>query len=201
MKQKSIYYEAIFTLLTLGYVLMGRANESAQAVQRRIQIAIGDVSIYTGGYGDGSSLAGSSLNSSGSGSGSGQGHHTSSGSNDSGSSGSAASKLFKKGSKSSSKNGSNTIGEFTDYLTEENLAGIDQQLTSAADLYCKAAGVFEYVIQQMIPRWNQRLASVTAALASSSSSTTASISGVGKLIPESSRPVDVQTNLISAHVK
>ncbi|KAG0052770.1 hypothetical protein BGZ83_002124 [Gryganskiella cystojenkinii] len=203
VKQKSIYYEAIFTLLTLGYVLMDRANESSQAVQRRIQIAIGDVSTYTGGYGDGSSMTGSGLNSSGSGSGSGSGngHHTSSGSNDGSSN--SGSKLFKKISKSSSKNGSNTIGEFTDYLTEEDLAGIDQQLTSAADLYCKAAGVFEYVTQQMIPRWNQRLASVTAALSSSSSSNSSASTptGVGKAVTESARPVDVQTNLISAHVK
>lgn len=203
MKQKSIYYESIFTLLTLGYVLMDRANETSQAVQRRIQIAIGDVSTYTGGYGDGSSMSGSGINSSGvgnsGGNGAGLGHHSSGSTDASGSSGSSTSKLFKKRSKSSTKSGSNMIGEFTDYLTEEDLAGIDQQLTSAADLYCKAAGVFEYVTQQMIPRWNQRIASVTAALASSSTATVPA--GLGKIVPESARPVDVQTSLISAHVR
>jgi len=205
VKQKSIYYESIFTLLTLGYVLMDRANEASQSVQRRIQVAIGDVSTYTGGYGDGSSMAGSGLNSTGPHSigspgtgGSGGSHHSSSGSADGGSGGSsssAASKLFKKGSSKSKTN--NTIGEFTDYLTDEDLAGMDHQLTTAADLYCKAAGVFEYVTQQMIPRWNQRIASVTAALAASNAAPV----GLGKIVPESARPVDVQTSLISAHVK
>lgn len=205
MKQKSIYYEAIFTLLTLGYVIMNRANEASQSVQRRIQIAIGDVSTYTGGYSDGSSMAGASLNSSGSGGGSGStssmdgsgsmggGSGNSSGNN----SGSSASRLFKKSSKSSKGTG-NTIGEFTDYLTDEDLAWIDHQLTLAADLYCRAAGVFEYVTQQMIPRWNQRIASVTAALTAVSNHGPV---GLGKIVPESARPVDVQTNLVSAHIK
>jgi len=213
VKQKSIYYEAIFTLLTLGYVLMDRANEASQSVQRRIQVAIGDVSTYTGGYGDGSSMAGASLSSSGSGGGgsgssSSIGGHSGSidgsgsigGGNGSGSgnnSGSSASRLFKKSSKSG-KGAGNTIGEFTDYLTDEDLAGIDHQLTSAADLYCKAAGVFEYVTQQMIPRWNQRIASVTAALTAASNHGPV---GLGKIVPESARPVDVQTSLISAHIK
>src|SRR5689334_14151865 len=57
VKQKSIHYEAIFTLLTLGYVLMDRANEYSNAVQKKIQIAIGDIPNYPGFHsGEGASL-------------------------------------------------------------------------------------------------------------------------------------------------
>ena len=68
-------------------------------------------------------------------------------------------------------------------MNDEDLAGMDQQLTTAADLYCKAAGVFEHVVQEMIPKWNE---------ADKDSK---------KLTPESARPVDVQTSVVSAHVK
>ncbi|KAG0296005.1 hypothetical protein BGZ98_001157 [Dissophora globulifera] len=183
VKHKSIHYEAIFSILTLGYVFMDRANESSYAVQNKIQVAIGDISTYAGGYGDGSSMAGSthhssSTASSGSGTGGfGGGAATSSvagsttgggagASGSIGSGGGATSRLFKIGSSSSTSSSTsskkaaknpNTIGEFTDYLNDDDLAAIDHQLTTAADLYCKAAGIFEYVVQGMIPRWNESL--------------------------------------------
>ncbi|KAG9324002.1 hypothetical protein KVV02_007324 [Mortierella alpina] len=209
VKQKSIHYEAIFTLLTLGYVLMDRANESSNAVQKKIQIAIGDIPNYPGFHsGEGASLGFIGNGSSGSShsksnSSSSSNHHSVGGSSSPGSVGvsgsvsaaaaQAGSRLLKKtgissssamiSSKKSTKNPSNTVGEFTDYLNDEDLAGMDHQLTTAADLYCKAAGVFEHVVQEMIPRWND------AAQDSK------------KMTPESSRPVDVQTSVVSAHVK
>ncbi|KAF9574404.1 hypothetical protein EC968_006564 [Mortierella alpina] len=217
VKQKSIHYEAIFTLLTLGYVLMDRANECSNAVQKKIQIAIGDIPNYPGFHsGEGASLG--FINNSGASSNSTSNNHhhnlsvggsslsspspssslspgsigVSSGSV-SAAAAQAGSRLLKKtgisssssvSSKKSTKSPINTIGEFTDYLNDEDLAGMDHQLTTAADLYCKAAGVFEHVVQEMIPRWNH-----TAAQESK------------KVTPESSRPVDVQTSVVSAHVK
>ncbi|KAF9113799.1 hypothetical protein BGX27_000769 [Mortierella sp. AM989] len=220
VKQKSIHYEAIFTILTLGYVLLDRANEYSQAVQKKILVAIGDVSNYVGGYGDGSSMSGSGPHpdgTSGSSSGSsGSGFSAaavaaaalSSGPRNAGSNGGGgASRLFKKSSSnptaSKSARNSNTIGEFTDYLSDEDMAEIDHQLTTAADLYCKAAGVFEYVAQEMIPKWNRYLAAVTVAQETSSGSvgTKAPSSATVKALSESSRPVDVQTSVISAHIK
>lgn len=197
MKHKSVYYEYIFTLLTLGYVYMDRANEYSQYAHNKILVAIGDVSNYTGGYGDGSSMAGTNVNyNSGSAVNSGIASGMAGSSSNSmasttkslsSSSSSTASRLFKK--KSSIIKGSavsNTIGEFTDYLTEEDLAGIDHQLTTAADLYCKAAGIFEYVAQDLIPKWNE--SGLGAAGGSAKGA-------------ETSRPVDVQISVVSAHVK
>lgn len=193
MKHKSVYYEYVFTLLTLGYIYMNRANEYSQFAHNKILVAIGDVSTYTGGYGDGSSMAGTSINyNAGSavsaGVASGMAGSSNSTSNTSkNSSSSTASRLFKK--KSSIMKGSassNTIGEFTDYLSEEDLAGIDHQLTTAADLYCKAAGIFEYVAQDLIPKWNE------SGLGASGGS------GKGT---DAARPVDVQTSVVSAHIK
>ncbi|KAG0352112.1 hypothetical protein BG005_008395 [Podila minutissima] len=196
VKHKSVYYEYVFTLLTLGYVYMDRANEYSQYAHNKILVAIGDVSNYTGGYGDGSSMAGTNVNynsgsavSSGIASGMAGSSSNSTGSTAKGSSSasSTASRLFKK--KSSIIKGSatsNTIGEFTDYLTEEDLAGIDHQLTSAADLYCKAAGIFEYVAQDLIPKWNE--SGLGAAGGSAKGA-------------EASRPIDVQISVVSAHIK
>ncbi|KAI1317502.1 hypothetical protein EDD11_008309 [Mortierella claussenii] len=220
VKHKSIHYEAIFTLLTLGYVLMDRANEYSQAVQKKIQVAIGDVSTYAGGYGDGSSMAGSghhhSSSSSNSGSGSGSGASALVASTAPSSASGAGSRLFKKSISTSlpskSAKNSNTIGEFTDYLNDEDLVTIDHQLTTAADLYCKAAGVFEYVAQEMIPRWNESAAAaqqesggpsvagitVGKSLLSSSSSSSSSSK---KAMSETSRPIDVQTSVVSAHIR
>ncbi|KAF8959552.1 hypothetical protein BGZ46_001749 [Entomortierella lignicola] len=212
VKQKSIHYEAIFTILTLGYVLMNRANEYSQAVQKKILVAIGDISNYVGGYGDGSSMAGNHTHHNNSNNGSSGGSVAaaalSSGPGSAGSSSGGTSRLFKKSSSSTSSKSSknpNTIGEFTDYLSDEDLAGIDQQLTTAADLYCKAAGVFEYVVQDMIPKWNKYLAAATvqAYEASSDGNTPlkAPSSATVKALSESSRPVDVQTSVVSAHIK
>ncbi|KAG0319866.1 hypothetical protein BGZ99_004869 [Dissophora globulifera] len=253
VKHKSIHYEAIFSILTLGYVFMDRANESSYAVQNKIQVAIGDISTYAGGYGDGSSMAGSthhnsSTASSGSGTGgfgggaatssvagstTGGGAGASGSSSSFGSGGGATSRLFKIGSSSSTSSSTsskkaaknpNTIGEFTDYLNDDDLAAIDHQLTTAADLYCKAAGIFEYVVQGMIPRWNESLkvstpgatlgreASYESAGSGSNSGGVVTGLGVGKASLSSSssgkkaqsktsRPVDVQTSLISAHIK
>ncbi|KAF8988029.1 hypothetical protein CPC16_008396 [Podila verticillata] len=193
VKHKSVYYEYVFTLLTLGYVYMDRANEYSQSAHNKILVAIGDVSTYTGGYGDGSSMAGPSINynagsaiSAGVASGM-AGSSSSTSSTSKSSSSSTASRLFKK--KSSIMKGSassNTIGEFTDYLTEEDLAGIDHQLTTAADLYCKAAGIFEYVAQDLIPKWSE------SGLGASGGS------GKGT---DAAHPVDVQTSVVSAHIK
>lgn len=211
IKQKSIHYEAIFTLLTLGYVLMDRANEYSNAVQNKIQIAIGDIPNYPGFHsGEGASLGFVSSSSGHSHSKSSHNHTNSNNSNNAGSSpgstglggsvsaasaaaAQAGSRLLKKtgisssaissASKKSTKSPSNTIGEFTDYLNDEELAGMDHQLTTAADLYCKASGVFEYVVQEMIPKWND------------------APNDSKKLTPESSRPIDVQTSVVSAHVK
>ncbi|CAO3571370.1 unnamed protein product [Mortierella alpina] len=217
VKQKSIHYEAIFTLLTLGYVLMDRANEHSNAVQRKIQIAIGDVPNYPGFHsGEAASLgfigSGSGISNSNSGSNSNNNtnNHSSSSSSSNGAGGSsspgsmgvsgsvsaaavqAGSRLLKKtaksassaiSSKKSTKSPSNTIGEFTDYLNDTDLTGMDHQLTTAADLYCKAAGVFEHVVQELIPKWND------------------APEDSKKITPESSRPVDVQTSVVSAHVK
>ncbi|KAG0047344.1 hypothetical protein BGZ89_000837 [Linnemannia elongata] len=206
IKNKSIHYEAIFTLLTLGYALMDRANELSFTVQRKILIAIGDVSTYVGGYGDGTSMKGSGLtsslgNSTLSDSG---GHDHGLNSTSIGSGGAtkqsgvanATSRLFKKSSNTSSKaaKNSNTIGEFTDYLNDEDLAGMDHQLTTAADLYCRAAGVFEYVVQEMIPRWNEFKPAVVISVKDSSASNK-------KAGVETSRPVDVQTSVVSAHIR
>ncbi|KAG0257531.1 hypothetical protein BG011_003917 [Mortierella polycephala] len=208
VKQKSIYYEAIFTFLTLGYVFMDRANECTQAVQRKIQLAIGDESTYVGGYGDGSSLVGTGIGHTNSSS----GHHGvrsgfgSSGDIGHGSGGGgggtgisvlkskhgAATRLFKKGlssASSKSSKSSNMIGEFTDYLSDEDLAGIDHRLTMAADLYCRAAGVFEYVVQEMIPKWND--AAIVAGEDKESK----------KAVSEMSRPIDIQTSVVSAHIR
>ncbi|KAG0036966.1 hypothetical protein BGZ82_003387 [Podila clonocystis] len=196
VKHKSVYYEYVFTLLTLGYVYMDRANEYSQYAHNKILVAIGDISNYTGGYGDGSSMAGTNVNyNSGSAVSSGIASGMAGSSNSTGSttkslsssSSSTASRLFKK--KSSIIKGpaaSNTIGEFTDYLTEEDLAGIDHQLTTAADLYCKAAGIFEYVAQDLIPKWNE------SGLGAAGGSTKGT---------EASRPVDVQISVVSAHIK
>ncbi|KAF9949309.1 hypothetical protein BGZ70_001831 [Mortierella alpina] len=222
VKQKSIHYEAIFTLLTLGYVLMDRANEHSNAVQRKIQIAIGDVPNYPGFHsGEGASLGfmgsgsgishskGNNSDSSSSNNNNNNNNNNSSSSNSAGGSSSqgsigisgsvsaaaavqAGSRLLKKtaksassamSSKKSSKSPSNTIGEFTDYLNDVDLTGMDHQLTTAADLYCKAAGVFEHVVQEMIPKWND------------------APEDSKKITSESSRPVDVQTSVVSAHVK
>ncbi|KAF9579919.1 hypothetical protein BGW38_003633 [Lunasporangiospora selenospora] len=190
-------------MLTLGYVLMDRANEYAHSTQRKILIAIGDLSAYAAG--DGSSIVGSSspmtatasVASSASGLGSGISGPKSS-------KPSAASRLFKKSSSTSgsssskgSKSNSNTIGEFTDYLTDEDLARIDQQLTMAADLYCRAAGVFEYIAQELIPRWNSSLVVLPKA---TDGSDVAAAPG-GKVQSESSRPVDVQSCFVSAQIR
>ncbi|KAG0350039.1 hypothetical protein BGZ54_004076, partial [Gamsiella multidivaricata] len=235
VKHKSIHYEAIFTLLTLGYVLMDRANEYSHTVQKKILVAIGDISSYAGGYGDGSSMVGSHIHhsgiagGSGSGIGGGAGSGLGSGSGSGGGAssggshgvGAATSRLFKKGTSStpspfkSTKN-TNTIGEFTDYLNDGDLAAIDHQLTQAADLYCKAAGVFEYVVQSIIPRWNKSLVAdfmqdTTGDVGSTSGTldlgkTSSSLSSVTaanakKVLSESSRPVDVQSAVVSAHIK
>ncbi|KAF9187736.1 hypothetical protein BGZ51_001121 [Haplosporangium sp. Z 767] len=185
--------------------------------KRKIQSAIGDVSTYVGGYGDGSSMAGtgigqtnsnstsysiSSSNHHGVGSGFGSSGDIGDGSGGGGGGtgigvlkskrGAAAARLFKKGlssASSKSSKSSNTIGEFTDYLSDEDLAGIDHRLTMAADLYCRAAGVFEYVVQEMIPKWND--AAVAAGEDKESK----------KNVSEMSRPIDVQTNVVSAHIR
>ncbi|KAF9425388.1 hypothetical protein BGZ94_007571 [Podila epigama] len=207
VKQKSAYFECVFALLTLGYVFMDRANEYSQAVHKKILIAIGDVSTYTGGFGDGLSMGGSGSSSSTNNSinnsdktrsssstssgilGIGIGTHVTNTAISGKSLSAATSKLFKKGSSKKGTSSSNTIGEFTDYLTEEDLAGIDHQLTTAADLYCKAAGIFEYIVQDIIPKWNE------CTLGSAQNT------GTGGKGGEASRPVDVQTNVISAHIK
>lgn len=204
---------------------MDRANELSQAVQKKIQVAIGDISSYLGGYSDGSSSAtgsgsGNNINSiSGLGMGSG-GHSGGSGGggvsssssvsgNGSGSGGKVGG-LFKKGHSIGSKSAknANTIGEFTDYLNDEDLAAIDHQLTTAADLYCKAAGVFEYVAQEMIPRWNKSMAAAVVIHESSIGShgstlgkALSSTAAAMKALSESSRPVDVQTCVVSSHIK
>jgi hypothetical protein len=201
-----MHYEAIFTLLTLGYTLMDRANELSFTVQRKILIAIGDVSTYVGGYGDGTSMKGSGLVSSLGNSTLSDGGHDrglnstsigSGGATKQGSVANATSRLFKKSSNTSSKavKNSNTIGEFTDYLNNEDLAGMDHQLTTAADLYCRAAGVFEYVVQEMIPRWNESKSVVVAPVAKDSHASNK------KSGSETSRPVDVQTSVVSAHIR
>lgn len=207
IKNKSIHYEAIFTLLTLGYTLMDRANELSFTVQRKILIAIGDVSTYVGGYGDGASMKSSGLASSlGNNTiidGGGHDHGLNStsigsgGATKQGGVANATSRLFKKSSNMSSKaaKNSNTIGEFTDYLNNEDLAGMDHQLTTAADLYCRAAGVFEYVVQEMIPRWNESKSAVVTPLAKDSHGSNK------KSGTETSRPVDVQTSVVSAHIR
>ncbi|KAF9102011.1 hypothetical protein BGX29_005066, partial [Mortierella sp. GBA35] len=207
IKHKSIHYEAIFTLLTLGYALMDRANELSFTVQRKILVAIGDVSTYAGGYGDGTSMKGAGVTSTlgnstisdGGGHDLGISTGIGSGGNTKQSVANATSRLFKKSSNTSSKaaKNSNTIGEFTDYLNDEDLAGMDHQLTTAADLYCRAAGVFEYVAQDMIPRWNEAASGavvnpVRDALAPGSNK---------KQGAETSRPVDVQTSVVSAHIR
>jgi len=185
---------------------MGRANEFAQAVQKKILVAIGDISSYTGGYGDGTSAAsgagnGSASSHNGIGSGSGGGSGGSGG-------GGGGGGLFKKSSSAakSTKN-PNTIGEFTDYLNDEDLATIDHQLTKAADLFCQAAGVFEYIAQEMIPRWNKSMAAAVVIQESGSGSQTLGLgkplssSAAVKALSESSRPVDVQTCVVSSHIK
>ncbi|KAF9921358.1 hypothetical protein FBU30_008633 [Linnemannia zychae] len=204
IKHRSIHYEAIFTLLTLGYAIMDRANELSCAVQKKILIAIGDVSTYIGGYGDGTSMKGTGLvsslsNSTVSDSG---GHDLGLNSSSIGSGGitkqSATSRLFKKSSNISSKiaKNSNTIGEFTDYLNDEDLAGIDQQLTTAADLYCRAAGVFEYIVQEMIPRWNETKPAINMPIIRDTPISNKKVS-----TGETSRPIDVQTSVVSAHIR
>ncbi|KAG0222005.1 hypothetical protein B0O80DRAFT_160150 [Mortierella sp. GBAus27b] len=213
VKHKSIHYEAIFTLLTLGYVLMDRANEMSQAVQKRILVAIGDLSSYTGGYGDPTGGSGNSTPGSGMGAG---GHGSGPGSGGGNNATSGGGGLFKKSSSIGSKSAKNpnTIGEFTDYLNDEALGAIDHQLTMAADLYCKAAGVFEYIAQEMIPRWNR---SVAAAVdikennpGNNGNTTATTTLGLGKplsssaamkALSESARPVDVQTCVVSSHMK
>ncbi|KAF9346139.1 hypothetical protein BGX26_002367 [Mortierella sp. AD094] len=206
----------------VGYVLMDRANEYSQAVQKKILVAIGDVSNYAGGYGDGSSMAasGNHRNSTGSSVSGGSGTGLSAaavaaaalsagpGSTGGGSSG-GTSRLFKKSSSnltpSKSAKNPNTIGEFTDYLSDEDMAGIDHQLTTAADLYCKAAGVFEYIVQVMIPKWNRYVAAATVQAHEASSGSGVGIkapsSATVKALSESSRPVDVQTSVVSAHIR
>ncbi|KAF9898911.1 hypothetical protein BX616_003461 [Lobosporangium transversale] len=231
VKHKSIHYEAIFTLLTLGYVLMDRANEYAQSVQNKILIAIGDISSYGKGHGEGSSSVGANhgANNTIHGSGSIPGSssatsssefsigisnssnansgNSSSGGSSGGGGGNSASRLFKKSSSNFSAKNSNTIGEFTDYLTDDDLAAIDHQLTTAADLYCKAAGVFEYIAQDMIPKWsnNSHITSTATAIVT----TTQDVAGLNvnkslsskKFTPESIRPVDIQTSVVSAHIR
>jgi hypothetical protein len=185
---------------------MDRANELSLAVQRKILIAIGDVSTYVGGYGDGASMKGVGLSSSfgnstasdssgydvglnsmGIGSGGGTKQNVAN----------VTSRLFKKSSNTSSKaaKNTNTIGEFTDYLNDEDLTGIDHQLTTAADLYCRAAGVFEYVVQEMIPRWNEAKPVVIIPIIRDSPVSSK------KTGAEASRPVDVQTSVVSAHIR
>ncbi|KAI8598665.1 BRO1-like domain-containing protein [Dissophora ornata] len=205
---------------------MDRANENSQAAQQKILVAIGDVSNYAGGYGDGTSLAGGHAHHSngssagGTGSGSGSGTAAAASISGGGSSGThvggGASRLFKIGSSSTpslrkaAKN-SNTIGEFTDYLNDDDMAAIDHQLTTAADLYCKAAGVFEYIVQGMIPRWSESVAPSAAAAGVAVPEIAGSTGGLSigkssqssgkKGLSESSRPVDMQTSVVSAHIK
>ncbi|KAF9988489.1 hypothetical protein BGZ65_002975, partial [Modicella reniformis] len=133
--------------------------------------------------------------------GGGHGIGSNGGSSGTGSGGGGGGGLFKKSTSSKSAKNSNTIGEFTDYLNNEDLAAIDHQLTTAADLYCKAAGVFEYIAQEMIPKWNKSMA---AAVVLNHESNTGSHSGTSlslgktssssaaalKSLSESSRPVD-----------
>ncbi|KAG0375495.1 hypothetical protein BGX24_009021 [Mortierella sp. AD032] len=206
IKHKSIHYEAIFTLLTLGYTLMDRANELSFVVQRKILVAIGDVSTYVGGYGDGTSMKGAGLASSlgNSTSNDNIGHDFGLNSTSIGSGGgtkqsvaNATSRLFKKSTNTSSKaaKNSNTIGEFTDYLNDEDLTGMDHQLTTAADLYCRAAGVFEYIVQEMIPRWNEAKPVVVILTGKEPPASNK------KTGAEASRPVDVQTSVVSAHIR
>ncbi|KAG0260038.1 hypothetical protein DFQ27_003764 [Actinomortierella ambigua] len=172
VKNKSIYYEAVFSFLTLGYVHMNRAREHVLRAQTVLFKATGDPSVSSsldgsdslgigigagsGGTGGSSgttnlgvSLSGgsgtaTSIGSSSGGSGAGGGndndhhhHHHSSSSR-------KAAKLA----------GSSLVGDWIDHVRDEDMAQIDMALKTAAELYCRAAGVFSYIVDDLIPRWN-----------------------------------------------
>ncbi|KAG0227724.1 hypothetical protein BGW42_002743 [Actinomortierella wolfii] len=264
VKNKSIYYEAVFTFLTLGYVLMDRAREHVLGAQTVLLRATGDpsvsstdgteaahlgLSIGAAGSGIGSGIGGSSSHSGanmsgtsttpssstpssvsrffrkessslgGSGASGGGGGHTSSNSSNSG----GENELNKKAKLA----GSSLVGDWIEYVRDEDMAQIEATLKMAVDLYCRAAGVFSYIVEDILPRWNHYHSSSQTKSGSSigaggagtapSALSIGTISGLPVLTAaadqdsrsssgssathESSRPIDVQTAMIASHIR
>ncbi|KAF9965707.1 hypothetical protein BGZ73_001350, partial [Actinomortierella ambigua] len=150
VKNKSIYYEAVFSFLTLGYVFMNRAREHVLRAQTVLLKATGDPSISsldgidTGtGIGTGSGSTGGSSGSSLGVSLSGGSATASSITSSSASTGSGSSD--NDHGKKAKLAGSSLVGDWVDHVRDEDMAQIETELKMAIELYCRAAGLFTYI--------------------------------------------------------